>query len=42
MIRGVVRTRTHLALTPRFGSGFKPRNLDCVGSADKVFLLLRM
>lgn len=42
MIRGVVRTRTHVALTPRFGSGFKPRNLDCVGSADKVFLLLRM
>lgn len=35
-------TRAHLALTPRFGSGFKPRNLDCVSSADKGLLLLRM
>lgn len=37
-----VGTCAHLALTPWFGSGFKPRNLDCVGSADKGLWLLRM
>lgn len=38
----VVKTRVYLALTPQFGSGSKPRNLNCAGTADKGLFLLKM